>query len=307
MNIEEAIALYHDHIAVERRMAPGTVRNYITDLDGLRQYLAAMGVSDTDDLTSRDLRSWQMSHAEQGEAAGTIKRRLSSVRGWLRFLRRKGIVESDLMARVSSPKLPKRLPVFFKQSELEHLYDEGLFGTDLYGRRDRLLLRMLYETGMRRAELAGLTEASVDLRGLTVKVLGKRNKERYIPIEPELAAAIGEWIAMKHEAVGPTETLFINRHGKPLSPNMVYQVVHRYMSVLSTADRTSPHVFRHSFATHMLNEGAGLKAIQELLGHADLSSTEVYTHVTRQHLVDVYRHAFPRSGGNKQKNQQHNV
>ena len=190
---------------------------------------------------------------------------------------------------------PKRLPVFFKESETEHLYDEGLFGTDFTGRRDALMLRMLYETGMRRSELAGLRESSVDFHNLTVKVLGKRNKERLVPIENELAHNISEYIALKRQTVGENEWLFVNAKGRQVSPQTVYQVVRKYMTGLSSADRISPHVFRHSFATHILAEGGNIQAIKELLGHENLATTEVYTHVTREHLKEEYRHAHPRS------------
>ena len=201
------------------------------------------------------------------------------------------------MAKVTPPKRPKRLPVFFRKNEVEHLYDEGLFPDDFKGRRDSLILRMLYETGMRRSELTGLREASVDLNALTVKVLGKRNKERLIPIENELAHNISDYLALKQQTVGDNEWLFVTPAGKPVSAQQVYDTVKHYMSLLSSADRISPHVFRHSFATHMLNEGANIEAIKELLGHADLATTEVYTHVTREHLRDQYLHAHPR--GNK--------
>ena len=297
MSIDESIAIFHDYIANERRMAGGTVRNYTADLSDLSAYLKELGVEQLEALTSRDIRGWQMSHTDRGESAGTVKRRLSSVSSWLRYLRRQGIFDVDLMAKVTPPKRPKRLPVFFRKNEVEHLYDEGLFPDDFKGRRDSLILRMLYETGMRRSELTGLREASVDLNALTVKVLGKRNKERLIPIENELAHNISDYLALKQQTVGDNEWLFVTPAGKPVSAQQVYDTVKHYMSLLSSADRISPHVFRHSFATHMLNEGANIEAIKELLGHADLATTEVYTHVTREHLRDQYLHAHPR--GNK--------
>ena len=295
MSIDESIAIFHDYIANERRMAGGTVRNYTADLSDLSAYLKELGVEQLEALTSRDIRGWQMSHTERGESAGTVKRRLSSVSSWLRYLRRQGIFDVDLMAKVTPPKRPKRLPVFFRKNEVEHLYDEGLFPDDFKGRRDSLILRMLYETGMRRSELTGLREASVDLNALTVKVLGKRNKERLIPIENELAHNISDYLALKEQTVGENEWLFVNAKGKPVSPSMVYHIVRKYMTALSSADRVSPHVFRHSFATHILAEGGNIQAIKELLGHENLATTEVYTHVTREHLKEEYRHAHPRS------------
>lgn len=295
MTLDAAIAQFHDYIAHERRMAAGTVGNYMADLRDFAAYLQPLEIGSLDEITSREVRQWQMHHLDRGEAAGTVKRRLSSLSSFFRFLRRRGLIEADVMAKVSAPRQPKRLPVFFKEGELEHLYDEGIFPTDFLGRRDALMLRLLYETGIRRSELATLTEASVDFSALTLKVLGKRNKERLIPIELELAHNISEYLTLKRQEVGEIEWLFVNRKGKQIVPGEVYRVVRKYMPALSNADRISPHVFRHSFATHILNEGGNIQAIKELLGHEDLGTTEVYTHVTREHLKEVYRHAHPRS------------
>ena len=295
MKLEDSIERFRDYIATERRMAPGTVRNYMFDLKDLAAYVAALGVDDLEQLEANDIRGWEMEHLSRGEAPGTVKRRLASVGSWLRFLRRHGMLERDLMAKMSAPKQPKRLPVFFRENETEHLYDEGLFGDDFFGRRDCLILRVLYETGIRRSELVGLKESSVDLGALTMKVLGKRSKERVIPIEIELAHNISDYLALKHQEWEESEWLFVSRKGGQMTGDQVYQTVKKYMSQLSRADRISPHVFRHSFATHILNEGGNIRAIQELLGHESLSTTEQYAHVTREHLKEEYLHAHPRS------------
>ena len=300
MNITEAIEQYINHIANERRMAQGTVVNYSHDLRDLAAILAQGGIEDTGQLTARHVREWQMSHMGKGEKPGTVKRRLASVSGWLRWLRRNHVIDRDIMAKVSAPKQPKHLPIFFKESETEHLYDGGLFADDFWGRRDALMLRILYETGIRRSELAGLREHSFDPHALTIKVLGKRNKERYIPIESELAHNISDYIALKHQTVEPSEWLFVGKRGRQIAPGEIYKIVRKYMTQLSSADRISPHVFRHSFATHILSEGGDMEAIRQLLGHASLSTTEIYTHVTREHLKDVYRQAHPR-GNEKNK------
>ena len=286
--------MFGEYIATERRMAAGTVRNYLADLEDLATYVEALGVGDLSGLEARDLRAWEMEHLDRGEAPGTVKRRLASVGSWLRFLRRHGHFDRDLMAKVSVPRQPKRLPVFFRESETEHLYDESLFGNDFTGQRDRLILRMLYETGIRRAELVGLHEASVDLGALTLKVRGKRNKERLIPIEIELAHNISDYLTLKHQTWDDREWLFVNSKGEQMSGTGVYYVVRKYMSQLSDADRVSPHVFRHSFATHIISEGGNIEAVRNLLGHESLATTEIYTHVGREHLKEVYRQAHPR-------------
>lgn len=294
MKIDEAIERFRDYIATERRMAAGTVYNYTEDLRDFASFVSALDITELEELTALDVREWQMSHMERGEAAGTVKRRLSSLSSWFRFLRRHGFLDVDIMAKVTAPRQPKRLPVFFKESETEHLYDEGLFPDNFRGQRDKLMLRMLYETGMRRSELAGLRESSVDFSSMTIKVLGKRNKERLIPIESELAHNIQQYLALKHQEMGESEWLFVSARGRQVTTQDIYLTVKKYMSMLSNADRISPHVFRHSFATHILSEGGDIEAIRQLLGHADLATTEVYTHVTREHLKEVYRHAHPR-------------
>ena len=295
MKINEAIEQFHSYIANERRMAAGTVRNYIADLQDFSQWLELQQITDLGEISAREVRAWQMEHMDRGENPGTVKRRLSSLSSFFLYLRRHNLFDSDIMAKVSAPRQPKRLPVFFKEGELEHLYDEGLFPDDFIGQRDKLMLRMLYETGIRRSELAGLKIQSVDFSSLTIKVLGKRNKERIIPIESELAHNISEYIALKEQEKGASEWLFVGRKGGQITTNDIYLTVKKYMPQLSNADRISPHVFRHSFATHILNEGGNIQAIKELLGHADLAATEVYTHVTRQHLKEVYTHAHPRA------------
>lgn len=299
MKINEAIEQFHSYIANERRMAAGTVRNYIADLQDFSQWLELQQITDLGEISAREVRAWQMEHMDRGENPGTVKRRLSSLSSFFLYLRRHNLFNSDIMAKVSAPRQPKHLPVFFKEGELEHLYDEGLFPDDFIGQRDKLMLRMLYETGIRRSELAGLKIQSVDFSSLTIKVLGKRNKERIIPIESELAHNISEYIALKEQEKGASEWLFVGRKGGQITTNDIYLTVKKYMPQLSNADRISPHVFRHSFATHILNEGGNIQAIKELLGHADLATTEVYTHVTRQHLKEVYTHAHPRAGQKK--------
>lgn len=295
MRVDEAIERFHNYIANERRMASGTVHNYTDDLRDFSQWLAAQGITELGEVTAREVRSWQMDHMDRGENPGTVKRRLSSLSSFFRYLRRHGLFDTDIMAKVSAPRQPKRLPVFFKEGELEHLYDDGLFADDFMGRRDRLMLRLLYETGIRRSELAGLRVSAVDFSSMTIKVLGKRNKERIIPIESELAHNISEYLALKEQEKGASEWLFVGRKGRQITVQDIYNTVKKYMSSLSNADRISPHVFRHSFATHILNEGGNIQAIKELLGHADLATTEVYTHVTREHLKEVYGQAHPRA------------
>lgn len=297
MTIEESITKYEEYLRTVKRLAEGTVKNYVTDLRGLEEWLAEAGVIDVKDITAREIRSWQMAQMESGIGDGTMRRKLSSVRPWFKYMRNMKWVEGDVMAKVKSPKVPKRLPVFFKESETERIYEKNLFEEGYDGERDKLILRMLYETGMRRSELAGLKLENIDFGGKRIKVLGKGNKERFIPVEEELLGNIERYLALKEETYPGSGALFIKGKCVAINANDVYRIVKKYMSVVSSAERVSPHVFRHTFATHMLNEGANIDAIKELLGHANLNATEIYTHNTREHLKEAYKHAHPR--GNK--------
>ena len=294
MKLRRAIEAYLEHLATEQRRSPNTIITYRTVLEDFANYLEAQDIHSVSEITSNEIRDWQASHAEAGDAANTILKRLTTLRSWFTYMRRQKWVKKDVMAKVSKPKRPHPLPIFFREKEVEKIYNAGLFPDDFEGERDKLLLRILYETGIRRSETIGLTEASIDLRNLSIKVLGKRNKERVIPIENELAQSIQVYLEHKHLLPQYDQQLFVNAKGEAINSHKVYAIVRKYMSAISNADRISPHIFRHTFATHMLNEGANINAIKELLGHASLTATEIYTHVTREHLKDVYKHAHPR-------------
>lgn len=294
VKVRHAIASYLEHLTTEQRRSPKTIVTYRTVLDDFAHYLEQQDLRNVAEITSNEIRDWQAEHAEAGDAANTILKRLTILRSWFTYMRRQEWVKKDVMAKVSKPKRPHTLPIFFREKEVEKIYNAGLFHDDFEGERDKLLLRILYETGVRRSEVVGLTEASADLGNLGIKVLGKRNKERIIPIENELAQSIQNYLDHKHQLPQYDEQLFVDANGKAISDKKVYSLVKKYMGPLSTAERVSPHIFRHTFATQMLNEGATINAIKELLGHASITTTEIYTHVTREHLKDVYKHAHPR-------------
>ena len=300
VKVRNAIDAYLEHLATEQRRSPNTIVTYRTVFDDFAHFLEEQDVADIEDITSRDVRDWQALHTENGDAPNTILKRLTSLRSWFTYMRRQKWIETDVMAKISNPKRQHSLPIFFREKEVEKIYNADLFPGDLEGERDKLLLRILYETGIRRSEALGLTEASIDLGKLSIKVRGKRNKERIIPIEEELAQGIRTYLERKHQLPEYDPQLFVNADGKAISYSKVYAIVKKYMTLLSNADRISPHIFRHTFATQMLNEGASISAVKELLGHESITTTEVYTHVTREYLKDVYKHAHPRVAGKGQ-------
>lgn len=298
VKIEEAIQRFADHITVERHLSPTTVRYYVREAADFAQYLASQEVTDIEKIEPYDVRDWLMVQMEKNSPA-TVRKKHAALSAWITYLRKNRYLARDIMASVSIPQQPTRQPIFFRESEVEHIYDD-IYPPTYEGALAKLVLRMLYETGMRRSELAGLTVQDVNLSKLTIKILGKGNKMRIIPIENELAHNISQYLALRDEKMAEEKAadsrrLLINSKGRPVSDSMIYSIVEQYMPALSNADRVSPHVFRHTFATHMLNEGADINAVKELLGHSSLDSTEIYTHVSRERLKETYKHAHPRA------------
>jgi integrase/recombinase XerC len=250
------------------------------------------------------VRTWVASLMEAGVSARSVNRKITTLRTYYRFLVREGRLRINPMLKIQGPKTSKRLPVFVEQQPMDNLLDSAAFEeeADPYeAMLVRLIVELLYGTGMRLAELVGLEQKNVDLRRSTVKVLGKRNKERIIPITDELKGLIIKFLAQKEQAgIGPDPEsgivfLLQRKDGKKAGRSFVYSRIKFYLSKVTTIDKKSPHVLRHTFATHMLNNGADLNAIKELLGHASLSATQVYTHNTVEKLKAIYHKAHPRA------------
>lgn len=294
--MNEAIESFLLYIKTERRLSDKTVIKYEGGLHQFEQFIAdTYSIINVEEIKPTEIREWQVHLSDRGNAVATVKGQLVILRSFYKYLRRQGIINVDVMAKVVTPKMPKHLPIFYTEKETAKIYDSMYFSDDFEGHRDQLMLQVLYETGIRRAEVVGMTESSVDFSAKTLKVLGKRDKERIIPLENELLHNIKCYFSLKRQKDIQSEFFFVRSDGKQFTANDVYRVVKKYMTLFSKADKISPHIFRHSFATHMLNEGADIGAIKELLGHTDLSATEIYTHVTRQHIKEEYQHAHPRT------------
>lgn len=286
-----------EYLQWERNYASGTVANYLADVRELQEFGEKLrGDLKPEEVDAELVREWIISLMDEGLASNTINRKLSSVRAYFKFLLKRGEVAVDPLQKVTGPKRKKPLPVFVKEAEMNRLLDDVDFGEGFEGCRDRMVIEMFYETGMRRAELIGLNDADVDFSDSVIKVTGKRNKQRLIPFDEELRHSMQEYLAARNEAV-PVRSgaFFVGKKGKRLSQAVVTQIVRQNLSKVVTLKKRSPHVLRHTFATVMLNNGADLDAIKELLGHESLATTEVYTHTTFEELKKVYNQAHPRA------------
>lgn len=292
-----AITEFIQYLQYEKRYSTHTVQAYQSDLEQFFLF-TELHYSDTPiaHIQHFHIRSWLASLKENDLESRSINRKISTLKSFYKFLLRKGEVSQSPMSKIISPKNAKRLPVFVNQSNMESLLDQAEFPTEYKGHLDRLILEILYQTGMRRAELLGIKLHDVDLYNHQIKVLGKGNKERIIPIAGELQLLIESYIEMRNQLEHPNETLLLLReNGKPLYPKYVYNVVTAYLGMSTTLDKKSPHVLRHTFATHLLNQGADLNAVKELLGHANLTATQIYTHNTIEKLKDIYKKAHPKA------------
>lgn len=295
--MNEHILSFLKYIQYERNYSNRTVGEYSDDLAYFEEYVTReTGAFDPLQPDLNVVRGWMAEMGRRRQAAATIKRRVSCLRSFYRYLRRQGLVRSNPLSLLPSPKVPRSLPVWVSEDQMDHLIDDIDYGQDFEGIRDHLLIDMLYSTGMRRSEAAGLMDADVSPEAHQLKVRGKGNKERIIPIGPELEALITQYRDRRDAEVGSaTQRFFTDIEGRPLSPAKVYAVAHKYLSLLPRLPRKGAHVLRHSFATNMLAEGADLMAVKELLGHASLQSTEVYTHLTPKDIIDNYKQAHPRA------------
>ena len=286
------------YLKAEKRYSPHTLKSYSNDLDQFSDFLTGLGQPDDPSLaSSHDIRAWIVSLMAAGHSAFSVHRKISCLRVFFKYMRKEGLMKGDPMQKVALPKKEKKLPVFVEEKPMANLLDGYSFSDDFAGVRDKTIIEMLYFTGMRRAELIGLKDNDIDLAALTVKVTGKRNKQRIIPLVKSFVVTLENYMVKRDETIEKKahECFFVTDKGNKLYDKFVYNNVKRYLSAVTTSDKKSPHVLRHTFATNMLNRGADLNSIKELLGHANLSATQIYTHNTFEKLKTTYKQAHPRA------------
>src|ERR1035437_6287048 len=286
-----------NYLRYERRLSPHTVIAYSNDLDQFFIYLKNVYSLDSiKELNDSVIRSWVVSLMENKIIARSVNRKISTLKSYYKFLLREKLLDVNPMHKIQSPKNPKRLPVFVEESKMNSLIEDVVFEDDFVGRRNLLIIEMLYSTGMRRIELVNLKESAINYYNSTVKVLGKRNKERLIPLTSGLIVLIKEYVAQRDKTIqAKDDFLFLTEKGNQIYPGAVYRIVKDALNKVTTLSKKSPHVLRHTFATHLLNNGANLNAIKELLGHANLAATQIYTHNTIGKLKSVYSKAHPKA------------
>ncbi|MBO4561362.1 MAG: tyrosine-type recombinase/integrase [Bacteroidaceae bacterium] len=288
---------FTDYLRLERNYSERTVSSYRRDLVLFRQFL-----KDTDvelDLLTADrdtVRLWVVDMMDKGDATTTVNRKLSTLRSFYRYLRMKGILESSPVQGIKGPKNKKPLPQFVKESEMNELLDETDLGSGFIGVRNKTVIATFYETGMRMAELIGLDDRDIDFGTRTIKVTGKRDKQRFIPFGQDLENQLRSYIEARTQEFGQTTgAFFLSPKGERIPRHQVYLLVKDALTKVSAVAKKSPHVLRHTFATSMLNHDAELGAVKELLGHNSLQTTEIYVHTTFQELKEIYKQAHPRA------------
>ena len=285
-----------NYLKYEKRCSTHTVVAYKKDLDQFMVFCTGMvGEFNIKEVSSKLVRSWVVELMEKGYTPRSVNRKVSSVRAFFLFLMKGKEVEKNPAVNISLPKIRKKLPFFVEENRLIHLLDDGFFSCDFKGIRDKLIISMLYGTGVRLAELMNLKEINIDTADYLIKVTGKRNKERIIPYPKSMNTLIFQYIEERDRKLGFTpEFLLVTEEGKPVYEKLIYRVVKENLEKVTSLEKKSPHVLRHSYATHLLNKGADLNAVKELLGHSNLSATQIYTHTTFSKLNDIYKQAHPR-------------
>ncbi|MEI6508975.1 MAG: tyrosine-type recombinase/integrase [Bacteroidota bacterium] len=294
--IGDRVQDFVNYLQFEKHFSVNTITAYQNDLQQFQQFLITnFEVQHVKAINHQMIRSWLVHLMENKIVARSVARKLTTLKSFYKYLLKENIVENNPMAKVQSPKIQKRLPVFVEEKPMQQLLDQTAFLEGFEGNRDKLIINLLYSTGIRLSELIGLKTLDTDLFQNQIKVLGKRNKERIIPITNELSEQIKAYIKERDRENLSHDNLLVTVKGEKMYAKLVYNIVKRNLGYVTSIEKKSPHVLRHTFATHLLNKGADLNAIKELLGHANLSATQVYTHNSIGRLKNIYKNKHPRA------------
>ncbi|MCD8740566.1 tyrosine-type recombinase/integrase [Mucilaginibacter roseus] len=290
-----------NYLQFEKRYSPHTVAAYRSDLEQFFAHLTIGGGTpqSPSEISHHDIRAWMVTLMDEDKrSARSVNRKVATLRKYFKFLLQEQVIDVNPAARVNTPKVPKTLPVVVEDYKLARMLDnETVFDGSFESQRDKLVIELLFGTGIRLAELLGLTDADYNAHEGTIKVLGKRNKQRIVPVNRELSVLLAGYIELKkiQNFDNNLLTLIVTNKGANAYPKLIYLIVQKYLSYISTQKKRSPHVLRHTFATTLLNKGADLNSIKELLGHASLSATQVYTHNSVERLKSIYKLAHPKA------------
>ena len=289
---------FFKYLEFQKKYSPLTVNSYACDIDQFLLFCIENKFLLSEDEIISDfkiIRKWIALLSSDNISSRSINRKLSSLNTYYNFLIREGLIQNNPVAKIVRPKSQKKIPEFISDNKMNLLLDSDLFSDDFEGIRDRVIIELLYCTGMRRAELISLELKDIDSDNSTLKVTGKRNKQRIIPYPKSLNLVLNTYLLKRKEINTESDHLILTKSGKQVYPKLVYRVVNKYISYFSSVKKKSPHILRHTFATHLLNNGADINAVKELLGHANLSATQIYTHNTFEKLNKIYKQAHPRA------------
>jgi integrase/recombinase XerC len=280
------------YLQSEKRYSDNTRIAYELDITQFLDFTAINSEKDLNEISSLLIRGWVVDLIDKEYTKRSVNRKLSTLRSFFKWLKREKLISINPIQRVQGPKTEKRLPSFVRSSDLSAEKMDEVFEDELDGVRDKLIIELFYQTGVRLSELINLTNSNIEID--RIRVIGKRNKERVIPITSVLFSMIDTYRNHHRPASEDNQYLFILKSGKKMYPKLVYRIINTYLGLVTNLDKCSPHVLRHTFATHMLNNGAGLETLKDLLGHANLSATQVYTHNSFKQITNIYSQAHPR-------------
>ena len=282
---------FSNYLNNERNFSFNTIKSYTKDIDQFLFFLKNKSIK-VDIVSSKNIRDWIIENKEKGLESSTINRKISCLRTYYMFLKRESLISYNPLNNINFLRIKKRLPVFVSENSMYNLFSSVDFSEDFSGKRDRFIIDLFYQTGIRLSELINIKTTDINIKSKTLRVYGKGNKERVVPVLDTLIISFNEYMDLRNHM--KSKFIFVTSKGKKAYPKLIYRIVNKYLGSISTVTKKSPHILRHTFATHMLNRGADLNTIKELLGHKTLSSTQVYTHNSLEKIKKIYNKSHPR-------------